>query len=274
MCRCSRSARRRRHRAVMDLASARDIELRRPSTTRRSSRAEEGSIPATTSSSIKAGHLSEAGQGRAGDRLHDAHRRRLRPAGGHRVQDDQGDGRRTSATWRRSSSRSPGLTAEGHGRRHRRAVPQGRGEVLQGSGRDVADVRRSVARMRRRLARVVRARGVPDDCPATAVVVDEAQATTPGSAALRGIVKPSPSRCRCTTCTSRHSGPPEAVIFRGTHLLFALTLRLPALSAEAAGAAALAPARSRAAGARLRLRAAHLRATTTTSSIASSTSTT
>ena len=31
--------------------------------------------------------------------------------------------------------------AEGHGDRHRRAVPQGRGEVLQGSRRDVADAR-------------------------------------------------------------------------------------------------------------------------------------
>ena len=60
--------------------------------------------------------------------------------------------------------------------------------------------------------------------PPTVIVADEAQATTPTSAALRGIVQ-----AVAVTMSLYHMyvaafGPPEAVIFRGTHLLFALTL--------------------------------------------------
>lgn len=60
--------------------------------------------------------------------------------------------------------------------------------------------------------------------PQTVIVAEEAQATTPTSAALRGIVQ-----AVAVTMSLYHMyvaafGPPEAVIFRGTHLLFALTL--------------------------------------------------
>ena len=60
--------------------------------------------------------------------------------------------------------------------------------------------------------------------PQTVIVAEEAQATTPASAALRGIVQ-----AVAVTMSLYHMyvaafGPPEAVIFRGTHLLFALTL--------------------------------------------------
>jgi TRAP transporter 4TM/12TM fusion protein len=60
--------------------------------------------------------------------------------------------------------------------------------------------------------------------PPTVIVAEEAQATIPTSAFLRGIVQ-----AVAVTMSLYHMyvaafGPPEAVIFRGTHLLFALTL--------------------------------------------------
>ena len=60
--------------------------------------------------------------------------------------------------------------------------------------------------------------------PQTVIVAEEAQATAPASAALRGLVQ-----AVAVTMSLYHMyvaafGPPEAIIFRGTHLLFALTL--------------------------------------------------
>ena len=61
--------------------------------------------------------------------------------------------------------------------------------------------------------------------PTTVRLAQEAQPTPPPrtSAALARSLR-SRWRCRCTTCTWSRSAPPEALIFRGTHLLFALTL--------------------------------------------------
>jgi hypothetical protein len=87
----------------------------------------------------------------------------VRLARGHDLQDDQGDGRARRGD---GAVVKPitGLTAEGHGGGHRRALPQGRREVLQGSRRPLGA---------RRLAQ-----------PAAAVVSDEAQATAPPWRAL------------------------------------------------------------------------------------------
>ena len=58
-------------------------------------------------------------------------------------------------------------------------------------------------------------------------------------------VASSRSRCRSTTCTCAGFGPPEAVIFRGTHLLFALTLVFLLYPVAPHGGGALARARPR-----------------------------
>jgi TRAP transporter 4TM/12TM fusion protein len=60
--------------------------------------------------------------------------------------------------------------------------------------------------------------------PPTVIVAEEAQATTPVSAALRGIVAAVAVAMSLYHMYVAAFGPPEAVIFRGTHLLFALTL--------------------------------------------------
>ena len=60
--------------------------------------------------------------------------------------------------------------------------------------------------------------------PQTAVVSDEAQATTPTSVALRAVVQIVAVAMSLYHMYVAAFGPPEAVIFRGTHLLFALTL--------------------------------------------------
>ena len=60
--------------------------------------------------------------------------------------------------------------------------------------------------------------------PQTVVVAEEAQATTPTSAALRGIVSAVAVAMSLYHMYVAAFGPPDAVIFRGTHLLFALTL--------------------------------------------------
>ena len=85
--------------AVMDLASARDVKLV-PVDDKTFDAAQE-SESRLQQADHQGRHLSEAGQGRAGDRLLDAHRRRLRPAREHRLPDDQGDGGATSTPWRR-----------------------------------------------------------------------------------------------------------------------------------------------------------------------------
>jgi TRAP transporter 4TM/12TM fusion protein len=63
----------------------------------------------------------------------------------------------------------------------------------------------------------------PDPVPAP-VVSDEAQATTPGSLVLRRLVEVVAAAMSLYHMYVAAFGPPEAVIFRGTHLLFALTL--------------------------------------------------
>ncbi len=60
--------------------------------------------------------------------------------------------------------------------------------------------------------------------PTIAVVAEEAQATTPGSAALRALVNAVAIAMSLYHMHAAAFGPPEAIVFRGTHLLFALTL--------------------------------------------------
>ena len=85
--------------AVMDLASARDVELV-PVDDKTMAELKKMN-PGYNKLDHQGRHLSEAGQGRAGDRLLDAHRRRVRPARGDGLPDDQGDGDATSTTWPR-----------------------------------------------------------------------------------------------------------------------------------------------------------------------------
>ena len=56
------------------------------------------------------------------------------------------------------------------------------------------------------------------------VVSDEVQATTPGSVALRWLINAVAVAMSLYHMYVAAFGPPEAIIFRGTHLLFALTL--------------------------------------------------
>ncbi len=60
--------------------------------------------------------------------------------------------------------------------------------------------------------------------PTTVVVSEEAQPTTPASAALRAIVSVVGVAMSLYHMYVAAFGPPEAIVFRGTHLLFALTL--------------------------------------------------
>jgi TRAP transporter 4TM/12TM fusion protein len=60
--------------------------------------------------------------------------------------------------------------------------------------------------------------------PTTAVVSEEAQATRPASAALRALVNAVAVAMSLYHMHAAAFGPPEAIVFRGTHLLFALTL--------------------------------------------------
>jgi TRAP transporter 4TM/12TM fusion protein len=60
--------------------------------------------------------------------------------------------------------------------------------------------------------------------PTTVVVSEEAQATTPTSAALRTLVTVVAATMSLYHMYVAAFGPPEAIVFRGTHLLFALTL--------------------------------------------------
>jgi TRAP transporter 4TM/12TM fusion protein len=69
--------------------------------------------------------------------------------------------------------------------------------------------------------------GVPDtvsEAAPTVIVSDEAQATTPGSVALRWLINAVAVAMSLYHMYVAAFGPPEAIIFRGTHLLFALTL--------------------------------------------------
>ncbi len=60
--------------------------------------------------------------------------------------------------------------------------------------------------------------------PTTAIVSEEAQATRPTSAALRALVNAVAVAMSLYHMYAAAFGPPEAIVFRGTHLLFALTL--------------------------------------------------
>src|SRR5678816_4330156 len=60
--------------------------------------------------------------------------------------------------------------------------------------------------------------------PTTVVVSDEAQATTPVSKALRALVAIVAVAMSLYHMYVAAFGPPEAIVFRGTHLLFAMTL--------------------------------------------------
>jgi TRAP transporter 4TM/12TM fusion protein len=64
----------------------------------------------------------------------------------------------------------------------------------------------------------------PVAAPQAAIVAEEALATTPTSAALRGLVQAVAVAMSLYHMYVAAFGPPEAIIFRGTHLLFALTL--------------------------------------------------
>jgi TRAP transporter 4TM/12TM fusion protein len=65
---------------------------------------------------------------------------------------------------------------------------------------------------------------VPVVTPQAAVVSEEAIATTPASTAVRGLVQAVAVAMSLYHMYVAAFGPPEAIIFRGTHLLFALTL--------------------------------------------------
>jgi TRAP transporter 4TM/12TM fusion protein len=84
-------------------------------------------------------------------------------------------------------------------------------------------------------------RGVPDDVseatPAV-VVSDEKLATTPGSVALRWLINAVAIAMSLYHMYVAAFGPPEAIIFRGTHLLFALTLVFLLYPLKPRGAAA------------------------------------
>ena len=56
------------------------------------------------------------------------------------------------------------------------------------------------------------------------IVSDEKLATTPGSVALRWLINAIAVAMSLYHMYVAAFGPPEAIIFRGTHLLFALTL--------------------------------------------------
>jgi TRAP-type uncharacterized transport system, fused permease components len=69
--------------------------------------------------------------------------------------------------------------------------------------------------------------GAPDTMSEAApavVVSDEKLATTPGSIALRWLINAVAVAMSLYHMYVAAFGPPEAIIFRGTHLLFALTL--------------------------------------------------
>ena len=59
---------------------------------------------------------------------------------------------------------------------------------------------------------------------ATAVVSEEAEPTTPTSRYLRGLIVAVAVAMSLYHMYVAAFGPPEAIIFRGTHLLFALAL--------------------------------------------------
>jgi len=60
--------------------------------------------------------------------------------------------------------------------------------------------------------------------PTTVIVSEEAQPTTPTSSALRWVISAVAVAMSLYHMYVAAFGPPEAIIFRGTHLLFALTL--------------------------------------------------
>ena len=62
------------------------------------------------------------------------------------------------------------------------------------------------------------------DASSTAIVSEEAQPTTPGSMALRWLVNVVAVAMSLYHMYVAAFGPPEAIVFRGTHLLFAITL--------------------------------------------------
>src|SRR5437764_647093 len=62
------------------------------------------------------------------------------------------------------------------------------------------------------------------EAPTTVIVSEEAQPTTPTSSALRWIISTVAVAMSLYHMYVAAFGPPEAIIFRGTHLLFALTL--------------------------------------------------
>ncbi len=59
---------------------------------------------------------------------------------------------------------------------------------------------------------------------AAVIVSDEAQPTTPTSVALRWLINIVAVAMSLYHMYVAAFGPPEAIVFRGTHLLFALTL--------------------------------------------------
>jgi TRAP transporter 4TM/12TM fusion protein len=62
------------------------------------------------------------------------------------------------------------------------------------------------------------------ETPTTVIVSEEAQPTTPTSSALRWVISAVAVAMSLYHMYVAAFGPPEAIIFRGTHLLFALTL--------------------------------------------------
>ena len=107
-------------------------------------------------------------------------------------------------------------------------LPQGRGEVLQGSGRAVTQpaATRSVIAGRPRPPRFYIEVGVTEEhhVGSSPVISEEVQATPPKTRALKWTVSAIAVAMSLYHMYVAGFGPPEAMIFRGTHLLFALTL--------------------------------------------------
>ena len=106
---------------------------------------------------------------------------------------------------------------------------KGAGEVLQGSGRDVAvqssrnDIGGAAQGRLTGAQHPGRLRHVSEAAPPV-IVSDEKLATTPRSVALRSLINAVAIAMSLYHMYVAAFGPPEAIIFRGTHLLFALTL--------------------------------------------------
>ena len=121
--------------AVMDLATSRDVKILDLADQLAAMKQGQSRLHAQYHPQ---GHLSEAGQGHAGDRLRHPHRRLLQAARGYGLRHDQDDLAEHPAALQHRQGH-PDAHPEGHGREHRRSVPPRRRQVLQGGRHRRAD---------------------------------------------------------------------------------------------------------------------------------------